>query len=75
MNETYRLELNFANEVGKNRKITIRQPIEGLTETEVLPVMELIAEKNIFSDDGLDPYEVAKNARYVRRTVEDVFKA
>lgn len=75
MNETYRLELNFANEVGKNRKITIRQPIEGLTEAEVLPVMELIAEKNIFSDDGLDPYEVAKNARYVRRTVEDVFRA
>ena len=75
MNETYRLELNFANELGKNRKITIRQPIEGLTETEILPVMELISEKNIFSDDGLDPYERAKSARYVRTSVEDVFEA
>lgn len=75
MNETYRLELNFANELGKSRKITIRKPIENLTETEILPVMEVIAENNIFSDDGLDPYELATSARYIRTSVEDVFEA
>ena len=75
MNETCRLELNFANELGKNRKVTIRKPIEGLTEADILPVMEVIAENDIFSDDGLDPYEVATSARYVRTSVEEVFQA
>ncbi len=75
MNDTYRLELNFANELGKNQRISIRKPVPGLTETEILPVMELIVEKNIFSDSGLDPYAQAKGARYVRTSVEEVFEA
>ncbi|MDN6196311.1 MAG: DUF2922 domain-containing protein [Atopostipes suicloacalis] len=75
MNETYRLELNFANEFGKNRKITIRRPIAGLTETEIQPVMQNIVDKEIFSDDGVDPYGLAKNACYVRTNVEEVFAA
>lgn len=74
MNETYRLELNFANEFGKSRKITIRRPIVGLTEEEIRPVMQTIADNEIFSDDGSDPYELVKNARYVRTEIEDVFE-
>lgn len=75
MNEAYRLELNFANELGKNRRITISKPVPGLTETEILPVMQVIAENNIFSDDGLDLYELATSARYVRTSVEQVYEA
>lgn len=75
MNETTRLELDFANELGKNQRISIRKPVPGLTETEILPVMELIVEKNIFSDGGLDPYVEATSARYVRTSVEEVFEA
>lgn len=74
MNDGYRLELNFANELGKNRKITIRRPVAGLTEAEIKPVMQTIADNEIFSDNGVDPYGLVKNARYVRTTVEDVFE-
>lgn len=74
MNESYRLELNFANELGKNRRITIRKPKQGLTKEEILPVMEVIAENEIFSDDGLDPYELATSARYVRTSVDQIFE-
>lgn len=74
MNDAYRLELNFANEFGKNRKITIRKPIEGLTETEIKPVMQVIADNEIFSDNGADPYGIVKNARYVRTSVEELFE-
>lgn len=73
MNETYILELNFETELGKSKKISIRRPVIDLTELEILPVMESIAAAEIFSDDGIDPYQSAKGARYVRRTVEDVF--
>lgn len=75
MNETLRLELNFANSEGKNRKITIRKPITGLTETEIQPVMNVIAENDIFNDEGIDPYKHAKSARYVHTSVENVFEA
>lgn len=74
MNETYRLELNFANEFGKNRKITIRRPIVGLTEAQIKPVMQTIADNEIFSENGADPYGLVKNARYVRTNIEDVFE-
>ncbi len=74
MNESTRLELNFANELGKNRKITIRRPVADLTEAEVKPVMQTIADNEIFSDEGTDPYGIVKNARYVHTNVEDVFE-
>ena len=73
MNETYYLELLFENEEGKNRKITIRRPLESLTEAEVSPVMQAIVDSDIFDDDGLDRYAVASSARYVRTTVDEIF--
>lgn len=76
MNETYNLELIFENEEGKNRKLTIRRPLDGLTEAEILPAMQTIVDNDIFEDkDELDPYALAKSARYVRTVVEDVFEA
>lgn len=75
MNDSYRLELNFENEFGKNRKITIRRPVTDLTEEDIKPVMQTIADNEIFSDDGIDPYGLVKNARYVRTSVEEVFEA
>lgn len=75
MNETNRLELNFLNDFGKSRKITIRKPIAGLTEAEIQSVMQLIVENELFSDDGVDPYAAIKSARYVRTSVDDVFEA
>lgn len=74
MKESTRLELNFENELGKNRKITIRRAVAGLTEEQIKPVMQTIADNEIFSDDGTDPYGIVKNARYVHTNVEDVFE-
>lgn len=75
MSETYNLELNFKQADGKNKKITIRRPIGGLTEAEVLPAMQTIVEKDIFDASGIDPYALAVSASYVRRTVDNIFQA
>lgn len=75
MNDTYRLELNFADEFGKNKRITISRPVEGLTEAEIEPVMQTIVDNDLFKDSGADMYALSKNARYIRTSVEDVFEA
>ena len=75
MNESYNLELLFENEEGKARKITIRRPLDGLTEEVVSPVMQAIVDSDLFDDEGLDRYVVASSARYVRTTVDEVFAA
>lgn len=74
MVETYNLELNFKKEDGKSKKITIRRPIAGLTEVEVLPAMQAIVDSDVFIIDGIDQYATAESASYVRRSVEDIFE-
>lgn len=69
------LELNFINEEGRNKKVTIRKPVLGLSAAEVAPVMETIVASDIFDAEGLDPYAAPKNARYVRTEVEDIYEA
>lgn len=68
-----KLELNFENEEGRNKKLTINKPVLNLTEAEVLPVMQVIVDTDIFDDDGLDPYAQASNARYVRTEVDEIY--
>lgn len=70
---TKHLELNFANEAGKNKKLTIRKPVLGLTGAEILPVMEKVVASDIFEKDGLDPYAAPKSARYVTTEVEEIY--
>lgn len=69
------LEMNFLNDEGKNKKLTIRKPVVDLTETEILPVMETIVASDIFDKDGLDPYAAPKSARYVRTEVDEIYAA
>ena len=69
------LEMNFLNDEGKNKKLTIRKPVVGLTDAEVLPVMETIVASDIFDKDGLDPYADPKSARYVRTAVDEIYAA
>lgn len=69
------LEMNFLNDEGKNKKLTIRKPVVGLTDAEVLPVMETIVASDIFDKDGLDPYAAPKSARYVRTEVDEIYAA
>ena len=67
------LEMNFANDEGKNKKLTIRKPVVDLTETEILPVMETIVASDIFDKDGLDPYAAPKSARYVKTEIDEIY--
>ena len=48
MTETKKLEMVFKNSVGKNVSISIDDPKDNITETEIKTTMELIVEKNIF---------------------------
>ena len=48
MTETKKLVMVFKNSVGKNVSITIDDPKDNITETEIKTTMELIVEKNIF---------------------------
>lgn len=75
MNETYNLELFFANDEGNSRKLTIRKPVTDLTEEDIAPAMQVIADTEIFEDQhGMDPYAAVKSARYVRTNIEEVFE-
>ncbi|WP_161877695.1 DUF2922 domain-containing protein [Alkalibacterium sp. MB6] len=74
MNDTTNLELTFENSSGKSKKLSIRRPVLGLTQVEILPVMETIVNSDIFDEDGIDPYVKAKNARYVRTEIEVLFE-
>ena len=75
MTDTLNLELNFENAEGKNKKISIRRPILGLTNADVLPVMETFIDSGIFDEDGINPYVKAKNARYVRTEIDVLFES
>ena len=48
MTETKKLVMVFKNSVGKNVSISIDDPKDNITETEIKTTMELIVEENIF---------------------------
>lgn len=75
MDVTNTLELLFLDGVGNSRKITIKDPVEGLTEERAKTAMEVIVNTNIFIDSGVDVYAAADGARYVIRSVQDIYKA
>ncbi len=72
---TTQLELNFMNAQGRNKKVTIRKPVSGLTVAEVLPVMETIVASDVFEREGQDLFVTPQNARYIRTEVEDIYEA
>ena len=59
MTETKKLVMVFKNSVGKNVSISIDDPKDNITETEIKTTMELIVEKNIFKKN--DYAFVSKN--------------
>ncbi len=75
MDTTVKLELQFATAEGKSRALSINQPAMDLDPVAVQTAMETIAERNIFEQDGISLYNTIKGARYVTRTVEEVFEA
>lgn len=74
MDTTIKLELQFATEEGKSRTLSVNQPAMDLDQATVEAAMEAIAAQNLFEYEGIQLYNQVKGARYVTRTVNDVFE-
>ena len=53
MESKVRLVLNFKDADGKSVSISVDSPREDVTETEIVDVMNLIVEKDIFAPGGV----------------------
>lgn len=49
-----KLLMTFMNSLGRKTSISIDDPREDITESEIKTCMELIVEKNIFAPNGAD---------------------
>ena len=74
MDTTIKLELQFATEEGKSRILNVNQPAMDLDQATVEAALECIAAQGIFEFEGIQLYNQVKGARYVTRTVDDVFE-
>lgn len=71
---TKRLELRFATSEGKSRVLGINQPALDLEPEVVEAAMEEIIAQDMFELEGVKLYTKSIGARYVTRTVEDIFE-
>lgn len=74
MDTTVKLELRFTTEEGKTRTLSVNQPALDLEPAAVQEAMEAIAAQGIFEQDGIQLYNQVKDARYVTRSVDEVFE-
>lgn len=73
MKKSYKLELNFKTEEGRNKRLTIDYPKLDLTAEEIIPVMQTIVDTDIFYKEGEDSYGAVDSARYIETTIEEIF--
>lgn len=71
---TKKLELRFVTGEGKSRVIGINNPILDLAPEIVGEAMDTIIAQDMFEVEGVKLYTRTKGARYVTRTVEDIFE-
>lgn len=71
--QSLNLELMFKDGENKNNKITITNPLPNLTTAVVQAAQTAIISANLFEKAGVNPYVAADGARYVERTVTDVY--
>lgn len=69
-----RLELRFATSEEKNRTLAINSPVLDLEPEVVQTAMQSITEQGLFELDGEVLYNRVIGARYVTRTVDDIFE-
>lgn len=75
MDTTLTLEMKFGTGDGKTRNLTIKNPKSGLTSENIQPAMETIIGLNAFEIKGINPYAALGSARYVERTITELFTA
>ncbi|MEC6748888.1 DUF2922 domain-containing protein [Marinilactibacillus sp. XAAS-LB27] len=69
-----KLELRFETGEGKNKTIGINKPALNLDVETVESAMETIVSQELFEKDGIKLFGSIKGARYVTRTVDDLFE-
>lgn len=65
------LELQFVNEEGKTAKLSIEEPKDSLTPTEISQAMDTILSANVFTSSG-GKFVSKKGARIIERQVTEV---
>lgn len=73
MMNTLNLELKFKSAQFKSKKITINNPILDLSDAVVQAAQQAVIDANIFDNEGDNPYAQLDGARYVERTVTDLY--
>ncbi|WP_018659120.1 DUF2922 domain-containing protein [Allofustis seminis] len=74
MNETIKLELQFQTAEGKKRTLAINHPLLELEEAQVRAAMDTISNQKVFKKEGDHLYDAIRGARYVKRTVDNIFQ-
>ncbi|GEQ33842.1 DUF2922 domain-containing protein [Marinilactibacillus psychrotolerans] len=71
---TTKLELRFKTSEGKSKMIGVSQPVLNLDSAVVEAAMKTIVDQNMFKKEDVNLLESIKGARYVTRTVDDLFE-
>lgn len=71
---TTKLELRFKTSEGKSKMIGVSQPVLNLDSAVVEAAMKTIVDQNMFKKEEVNLLESIKGARYVTRTVDDLFE-
>lgn len=74
MDTTVKLECRFMNEEGKSSTLSVNQPAMDLEPAVIQEAMETIVAQGIFKNKGFQLYQEVKGARYVTRTVDNLFE-
>lgn len=72
---TLKLEMKFVTAEGKNKNINLNNPKPALERGIVEKAMADIVAQNMFEQEGVQLYDKVRGARYVTRTVEDIFES
>jgi uncharacterized protein YpiB (UPF0302 family) len=73
--ETLTLQLEFKNAEKKTRQLNLEHTKPDLAPELVQQAMNQIATSHLIDKKGVDAYQSPQAARYIRRTVSDVFAA
>ena len=70
---TINLELQMKNAAGKTKTMRVSEPREGLDRITTEAAAQQIIDANIFKDDSGDTYATNVGARYVKRTIDEIY--
>lgn len=76
MSETKKhFEMNFKNSEAKAKKVIVAHASENIAAETAKSALESFVNTDMFNDGSGDKFVTIVNARYVTRTVDDVYVA